>query len=141
MPFKKGKSGNPAGKPRGAKDKRTALRELLEPHKAKLVRKAVELALKGDTTALRLCIDRLMPPLRAKDEPLQLSGFEGSLTEQVRRVVRALAGGEISPDEAGAVMATLRAQTEIEKADELAQRMTAIEERLAKKEQERYGKT
>src|SRR4051812_21410410 len=68
MPFKKGRSGNPRGKPKGAKDKRTALRGLLQPHERELVQKAVDLALAGDTTALRMCMDRLMPPLRARDE-------------------------------------------------------------------------
>ncbi|CAJ0691643.1 hypothetical protein KXR69_16090 [Ralstonia holmesii] len=52
MAFQKGQSGNPAGKPKGAKDKRTALRELLQPHAEQLVQKAVKLALDGDTTAL-----------------------------------------------------------------------------------------
>ena len=56
--FAKGQTGNPAGKPKGAKDKRTELRALLDPHKEALAAKGVELALGGDTTALRSCIDR-----------------------------------------------------------------------------------
>lgn len=32
MTFKAGESGNPAGRPRGSRDKRTRLRSLLEPH-------------------------------------------------------------------------------------------------------------
>ena len=31
-----------------------------------LTRKAIERALEGDTTALRLCLDRLLPPCRPK---------------------------------------------------------------------------
>lgn len=131
MPFKRGKSGNPAGKPRGAKDKRTALRALLEPHTAKLVRKAVTLAMKGDTTALRICIDRLMPPLRAKDAPMHLSGFDGTIAQQGQRVVQALATGEISPDEASAVMQALSAQARIVEVDELEQRVKRLEESQA----------
>jgi hypothetical protein len=74
--FEKGQSGNPAGKPKGAKDKRTELRELLRPHAPALVEKAVELALNGDLTALKLCLDRIMPPLKATPEcvALPLSG-------------------------------------------------------------------
>jgi len=59
--FKKGESGNPAGRPKGTKDRRTELRGLLEPHAEELVAKAVELALAGDVTALRICMDRLIP--------------------------------------------------------------------------------
>ena len=61
MAFEKGQSGNPAGRPPGLPDKRTRLRTLLDPHKESLVDKAVELALGGDTAALRLCIERLIP--------------------------------------------------------------------------------
>ena len=59
--FKKGVSGNPAGPPRDIKDRRTALRALLEPHAETLVAKAVSLALEVDSTALRICINRLIP--------------------------------------------------------------------------------
>lgn len=79
MKFKPGQSGNPAGKPKGAKDKRTALRELLLPHAADLVKKAVDMALAGDATALRICIDRLIPAAKAKDSPITLDGLSGSL--------------------------------------------------------------
>lgn len=140
MAFKRGQSGNPAGKPKGAKDKRTALRALLEPHKAKLVRKAVTLALKGDTTALRLCLDRIMPPLRAKDAPIHLNAFAGTIAQQGQRVVQALAAGDISPDEASTVMTTLRAQTDITKADELERRVKALEALRADEEVSKDGK-
>lgn len=71
MSFKKGQSGNPKGRPAGTKDKRRELRALLEPHAPALIEKAVQMALKGDTTALRLCLDRLLPPMRA----IEHSGF------------------------------------------------------------------
>ncbi|MGH8606516.1 MAG: DUF5681 domain-containing protein [Gammaproteobacteria bacterium] len=73
--WKEGRSGNPSGKPKGATDKRTALRALFAPHAQELVTKAIELAKSGDTTALRLCWERLCPPLRAQDERVELPGF------------------------------------------------------------------
>ncbi len=45
--FKKGQSGNPAGRPKGIKDRRVKYRELLEQHTPALVSKTVELALGG----------------------------------------------------------------------------------------------
>ncbi len=57
MTFKRGQSGNPDGRPPGIPDKRTALRELLLPHADALVGKAVERALAGDASALRICIE------------------------------------------------------------------------------------
>jgi Family of unknown function (DUF5681) len=62
-PFVKGQSGNPAGKPKGARNRSTIAAELLLEGEARaLTRKAIELGLAGDTTALRLCLERLVPP-------------------------------------------------------------------------------
>jgi len=63
--FTKGKSGNPAGRPKGIVDKRTALNYLLMPHAENLIKKVVELALRGDVRALHLhlCLNKLMPKL------------------------------------------------------------------------------
>jgi hypothetical protein len=43
---------------------------LLEGEAKALTRKAIELGLAGDTTALRLCLERLVPP--RKDRPISL---------------------------------------------------------------------
>ena len=70
-PFMKGKSGNPSGRPQGSRNKATlAALNLLEGEAEKLTRKAVNLALKGDTTALKLCISRLIPPCH--ERPLKM---------------------------------------------------------------------
>ena len=63
--FQKGVSGNPKGRPKGARNKTTNMAEtLLEGQAKALVQKAVSMALSGNTTALRLCIERLIPPKR-----------------------------------------------------------------------------
>src|ERR1700676_4679872 len=55
--FQRGRSGNPAGKPKGARHRTTlAAEELLQGEASALTRKAVELALSGDSSALRLCL-------------------------------------------------------------------------------------
>jgi len=62
-PFVKGQSGNPRGRPVGRRNNKTlAAAVLLEGESEALTRKAVELALAGDPTALRLCIERILPP-------------------------------------------------------------------------------
>ena len=58
-PFQKGQSGNPAGKPKGARNKATlAVEALLDGEAEELTRKAIELAKAGDIPALRICLDR-----------------------------------------------------------------------------------
>lgn len=130
MTFMKGQSGNPSGKPKGAKDKRTALRALLEPHSGSLVQKTVELALEGDTTALRLCLERLIPPVKSKDEPVTLEDVGGTLTEQGQGVLRAMLAGAITPDEAGALMQAISAQARVVQVEELNERVDALERTL-----------
>ena len=99
MKFKAGKSGNPRGKPRGTKDKRTELRDLLQPHQDALIAKVVELAKSGDPAALKIVFDRLMPPLRARDEPVQFEMTGDTLTEKARSVLSAIAEGQLTPDQ------------------------------------------
>ena len=73
--FQPGKSGNPAGRPIGARNRTTlAALAILEGEAEALSRKAVELALAGDAGALRLCLERLVPPI--KDRPIP----EGAVT-------------------------------------------------------------
>jgi hypothetical protein len=63
--FQKGISGNPKGRPKGARNKTTTMAEaLLEGQAEALVQKVVSMALKGNTTAMRLCLERLIPPKR-----------------------------------------------------------------------------
>jgi hypothetical protein len=62
-PFRKEQSGNPAGRPKGARNKATVASEtLLDGEAEAITRKAVEMALDGDTTALRLVMERILPP-------------------------------------------------------------------------------
>jgi len=57
--------GNPGGKREGMRHRLTMLAEqLLEGEAEGLVRKAIERGLAGDAAALRLCLDRILPPRR-----------------------------------------------------------------------------
>lgn len=65
--YSKGTSGNPAGRPAGSRNKSTLLsEEMLEGQAAAIVQKAIDLALKGDTTALRLCLERISSPRKER---------------------------------------------------------------------------
>src|SRR4051794_17225119 len=73
--YSKGTSGNPAGRPAGSRNKSTLLsEEMLQGQAPAIIQKAIDLALKGDTTALRLCLERICPPRKERliDLPLPL---------------------------------------------------------------------
>src|SRR5690348_14063439 len=91
--FRKGRSGNPAGRPPGSRNRATVAAEaLLEGEAQALTRKAIELALEGDTTALRLCLERIVPQRKSRtvafdtpriDRVEDLAGAIGSIFQAV----------------------------------------------------------
>jgi hypothetical protein len=102
-PFEKGRSGNPAGRRRGSRNRATlAAAVLLEGESEALTRKAVELALAGDPAALRLCIERILPVCRERAVRLALPSIEGAsdVSAAANAVTSALARGALTPGEA-----------------------------------------
>ena len=126
--FTEGKSGNPSGRPKGIQDKRTALRKLLTPHAPDLVAKAVELAMQGDTTALRMCIDRLIPPLKAQAPHTQLEA-SGSLSQRGEAILKAITAGELDPATGNSLISALATQAKLLEITAIEERLSALEER------------
>jgi hypothetical protein len=64
--FKGMKSLNPNGRPKGSVNKFTALsRELMSNKGPEIVQKVIDLALEGDRTCLKMCMDRIIPTTKA----------------------------------------------------------------------------
>ena len=130
--FAPGNCANPAGKPKGARHRVTrAIEGLLEGEHEALTRKAIEKALEGDITALRLCLDRLAPP--RKDAPisttLPIVKTAQDAVEASAALLAAVSAGEVTPDEGGRVMALLTAHKQIIETADLEARITALEGR------------
>lgn len=130
--FKTGQSGNPGGRPKGSLNKSTlASQALLEGEAEALTRKAVELAKEGNPVALRLCLERLLPP--RKDRPINFSlpkvkGPE-DLPKALGAILQAVAQGEITPIEGQTLIAMLDAYRKGLETTDLETRMAAIEEK------------
>ncbi|MFN8829347.1 MAG: DUF5681 domain-containing protein [Labrys sp. (in: a-proteobacteria)] len=103
MPFKRGQSGNPAGKAKGTRNRTTlAVEALLEGEAEALGRKAIDLALAGDTVALRLCLERIAPVRKGRAIALDLGPVKTAqdLADAQATIISAMGAGELTTDEA-----------------------------------------
>ncbi|PSJ37733.1 DUF5681 domain-containing protein [Allosphingosinicella deserti] len=119
--FLPGRSGNPAGRPRGARNKASRLREMLDDGEDNaIVRAVVDRALAGEWPALRACFTRLMPP--AKDVPVDIDlpdiASAADVAHAGSALIAAVAAGEVTPIEAQHVMKLLARQLTFVQADE-----------------------
>lgn len=121
--------GNP-GKPRGARHKATqAALALLDGEAGALTRKAVAVALTGDVTALRLCLERIAPPKR--DAPVQFTLPRMETARDAAKaagaVLEAVAAGELTPTEGAHLMALVETFRRTLETTELEARVAALE--------------
>lgn len=129
--FKPGQSGNPAGKPKGTRHRATqAMLTLLEGEGEALTRRAVEMALAGDTTALRLCMERIASPVKERPlPPMDLPRLDKASDAPlaVAAVMSALGEGALTPSEAKAVVDLVEAWRKTIETADLEQRIQRLE--------------
>lgn len=128
--FKPGQSGNPAGKAKGTRHKTTlAIEALLEGEAEKLTKKAISLAMAGDITALRLCMDRIAPVRRDRPVTFDLPKIESvsDLQKATQAIMEAVAGGELTPSEAAELGKLVDAHAKAIEVTDLHRRLEALE--------------
>ena len=119
------------GKTKGARHKATmAVEELLDGQVEQLTQKAVEAALGGDMTAMRLCLERICPP--RKDQPVLIDLPEMTTSKGASRVMagilEAVADGDITPDEASRVASIVEVYRKTLETSELEARLSVLEQ-------------
>jgi len=136
-PFAKGRSGNPSGRPVGALNRSSRVAAALFEGEADAIgRKAIELAKAGDVQAIRLILERLVPPARERalrfDLPAVKAGSD--LPVALAAVVAAVASGELLPGEAEKICGLLTAWGS-------AFEVAALEDRIAALERAKAGES
>lgn len=134
-PFQKGQSGNPAGKPKGTRNRTTVIAQGLIDNEAEaLVRKVVEMALNGDLACLRICLERLVPTKR--DAPIEIAlpriGSTADIPKLLEAVTAKIGAGGITPAEAKTIMDLAETFRKALEAAELERRIGALEEAARK---------
>jgi hypothetical protein len=120
-----------AGRPLGARNRAIVAAEaLLDGEAEALTRKAIEAALAGDTTALRLCIDRIIPPRRERlvEFAMPPLGKAEDAAAAMAAIIAAVAGGELSLGEAESVAKLVELFVRSLEAGEFDRRLRALEE-------------
>ena len=134
-PFRAGQSGNPAGKPPGVRNRVTILAEQLLDHEAeKLIRKAVELALAGDTVALRLCLERIISPRRDRPVSFNMPELATAIDAEkaMGKIAGAVASGELTPSEAAALSGVIETFVKTAELAEIERRVQLLEQHQAR---------
>ena len=121
--------GNP-GKPKGSRHRATqAIQALIENQSEAITQKAVEMALEGDTTALRLCIERIAPA--RKDVPIEFDLPTMNSAHDAARAASAIlaevAAGSITPLEGTTVMGLVEQYRRTLETTEFERRIEALE--------------
>jgi hypothetical protein len=131
--FKPGQSGNPKGRAKGSRNRITlAMEALLDGESEALTRKAIQLGLAGDLAALRLCLERILPP--RKDRPIEFEmptiGSIEDAPKAMAAITTAVACGEITATEAADVSKLVETYVRSVEASDLEKRLRAIEEAM-----------
>ena len=128
--FKPGQSGNPAGKPKGARHKTTlAIESLLEGDADAITQKAIEMAKGGDATAIRMCLDRLAPPRKDAAVCFALPPIKtiADAVEASSALLAAIADGDVTPDEGSRIMSLLTSHKVLVETGEFERRLEILE--------------
>jgi hypothetical protein len=130
--WKPGQSGNPNGRPPGTSEV-GRLRAAISEHLPAIIAQLVEKAIAGDTQAARLLLERVLPPVKAIEETVELDLAEGAtLTQQGEAIVRSVASGRLAPGQAGALLSGLGSIARLKEVDELTGRLEALEKAAGK---------
>lgn len=125
--WKPGQSGNPRGRKRGTGEV-GKLRASIAEHVPEIIAKLVEQAKGGDAGAARLLLERVLPPIKASEQAVAIPLATGaSLADQGRAVLEAAGAGVLAPGQAAQLLTGLGALAKLIEADELADRIAALE--------------
>ena len=125
-----GASGNPKGMAQGYRHPKTViLQALLDEDGPEVARAALKLAKQGNVAALRLVMERLLPPSRRRTVSIDLPTIAtpADVPRALAAVTAAAAAGQITPDEAAAFGSLISATRQALELAEIDLRLRKLE--------------
>lgn len=129
-----GQSGNPAGRPKGARHAAlVALDKIGAANAEALMQRAIEMALTGDVQAMRIMLDRLWPARRGRPVEVDIPALHtpADAVAALGAIAAAASMGEVTPEEAHALASIVEAQRRAIETLDLARRIEALEAKAA----------
>jgi len=128
MAFKKGKSGNPAGRTPGSGVTGT-LRKAILDKSPELLQIIIDKALnEGDVNAALALLNKIMPNLKAANEPVLFNlDTSKNISGVGSEVVQAISNGEVALDSGTQLLSSLASLVKLQETDELTKRIEILE--------------
>jgi len=122
------------GRPKGSRHKtKCPGQHLLDEYAEHLVRKCIALAMQGDRSAMRICMERVSPARRDACIQMNLPSIQTAkdLDQAAEKVTQAIRRGDITPGEAGTMMHILESRSRVIERVEWENRLEKLEENVA----------
>lgn len=99
-----------------------------------MTRKAVQMAKAGDPVALRLCLERILPPRKDRPVSFKLAQIERpeDASQAMASILASVAAGELTPTEGAAITGLIEAFVRLIETTELERRIAELEAREAR---------
>lgn len=124
--FMPGHSGNPGGR----SGQTQALRAKLAEGAEAVTKKVLAAAKKGDMQACRLILERLVPPIKATAEPVLFDLDDSDLPSAAKSILRAIASGELPPDQGRHLIEALSSVAKVIEVEELQKAVEDLREQI-----------
>lgn len=139
--FQKGQSGNPKGKTKGTKNKATRIVEsLMQNELDSICQKLLELAVDGNIQAIKLVLDRILPPKASRSVEIAIPKIENAkdALQAISMVIHAVGEGELTPSEGEAITKIIQSFTQSLQSYEFDQRLSILKNRMASEIRDRF---
>lgn len=132
-PFAKGMSGNPAGRPQGARNRSTALRELISNDQSDAILNImIKSALDGNLTAARYILDRVAPASPSQPIMIDLPPIDSveAGAHAIDVTLKAVGQGDITLNDAKEVIELIKDRIKLIETVGFEQRIRQVEQEI-----------